>query len=214
MLDLTTIKAITLDLDDTLWPVLPVIERAEKALDDWLGRHAPMTAALFANPVARHEIREHVMRFRPELKCNLSAIRCEAIRVALYRAGENPLLAEPAFDVFFDARNRVTLFEDALLALEFLSSRFPLVAVSNGNADIKRIGIDAHFCASILVWASLIPAFFMRLPALPKCGQTRCCTLGMTPCSMCWARSIAACKPCGSIALITCGCIPRCRMRP
>lgn len=101
MLDLTTIKAISLDLDDTLWLVLPAIERAEKALDGWLGRHAPMTAALFANPAARHEIREQVTHLRPDLNYNLSAIRREAIRVALYRAGENPLLAEAAFDAFF-----------------------------------------------------------------------------------------------------------------
>lgn len=149
MLDLTTIKAISLDLDDTLWPVLPAIERAEKVLDDWLGRYAPMTAALFASPVARREIREHVTRSRPELKYNLSAVRREAIRVALYRAGENPLLAEPAFDIFYNERNRVSLFEDAVLALEFLSSRFPLVALSNGNADLQRIGIAGYFRASI-----------------------------------------------------------------
>ncbi len=149
MLDLTLIKAITLDLDDTLWPIWPAIERAEKALDDWLSHHAPMTAALFANPAARHDIREHVTRSRPELKYNLSAIRTEAIRVALYRSREDPLLAEQAFSVFFAARNQVTLFEDTLLALAFLSSRFPLVAVSNGNADIQRIGIDSYFRASI-----------------------------------------------------------------
>ena len=149
MLDLPAIHAITIDLDDTLWPVWPAIERAEKALDNWLSQHAPMTAALFANPSARHEIREHVVRSRPEFKFNLSAIRREAIRVALYRSREDPLLAEQAFDVFFDERNRVNLFEDALLALEFLSSRFPVVAVSNGNADIKRIGIDSYFRASI-----------------------------------------------------------------
>ncbi|MFC5523893.1 HAD family hydrolase [Polaromonas jejuensis] len=149
MLDLTTIKAITLDLDDTLWPIWPAIERAERALENWLSRHAPMAAALFANPAARHEIREHVVLTRPELKYNLSAIRREAIRLALYRSQEDPLLAEPAFDVFFDERNRVTLFEDAFLALEFLSSRFPLVAVSNGNADIHRIGIGRYFRASI-----------------------------------------------------------------
>lgn len=149
MLDLPQIKAITLDLDDTLWPIWPAIERAEKALDEWLSHHAPMTAALFANPAARHEIREHVTRSRPELKYNLSAIRTEAIRLALYRSREDPLLAEPAFDVFFEARNQVTLFEDALLALQFLSGRFPLVAISNGNADIKRIGIDTYFRASI-----------------------------------------------------------------
>ena len=58
MLDLAKIKAITLDLDDTLWPIWPTIERAEKALHDWLAEHAPMAAALFANPAALREIRD------------------------------------------------------------------------------------------------------------------------------------------------------------
>lgn len=149
MFDPTLVKAITLDLDDTLWPVWPTIERAEKALEIWLSQQAPMTAALFANPKARHDIREQVSRARPELKYNLSAIRLEAIRLALYRSGEDPLLAEPAFEVFFEERNRVTLFEDAIPGLEFLASRFPLVAVSNGNADIQRIGLGRFFHASI-----------------------------------------------------------------
>ena len=149
MLDMTIIKAISLDLDDTLWPVWPVIERAEAALNTWLGRNAPMTAALFANPGARHDIREHIVRSRPELKHNLSAIRREAIRVALYRSQENPLLADEAFEVFFAARHEVTLFDDAVLALEFLSARYPVVALSNGNADIARIGLGPYFQAAI-----------------------------------------------------------------
>ncbi|RYX96026.1 MAG: HAD family hydrolase [Comamonadaceae bacterium] len=149
MLDLKMIKAITLDLDDTLWPVWPTIERAELALEKWLHDRAPMTSALFANPVARADIREQVVRTRPDLKHNLSAVRREAIRLALVRSGENPALAEEAFDVFFAERNNVTLFDDAVLALEFLSARFPIVALSNGNADIRRIGIDRYFKASI-----------------------------------------------------------------
>ncbi|MDP2033228.1 MAG: HAD family hydrolase [Polaromonas sp.] len=149
MLDLTIIKAITLDLDDTLWPVWPAIERAEAALDAWLGRYAPMTAAMFANPTARHDIREQILRTRPELKHNLSAIRREAIRLALYRSKENPLLADDAFEVFFAARHEVTLFDDALLALEFLSSRYPVVALSNGNADVARVGLGKYFRAAI-----------------------------------------------------------------
>jgi FMN phosphatase YigB (HAD superfamily) len=149
MLDLKIIKAVSLDLDDTLWPVWPAIERAELALENWLSRHAPMTAAIFSNPLVRQDIREHVIRTRPELRHSLSSIRREAIRLALYRANENPLLAEPAYDVFFAERNNVTLFDDALLALEFLSARFPVIALSNGNADIRRIGIDHYFRASI-----------------------------------------------------------------
>jgi FMN hydrolase / 5-amino-6-(5-phospho-D-ribitylamino)uracil phosphatase len=149
MLNLKIIKAITLDLDDTLWPVWPAIERAEKALETWLSQRAPMAAALFANAAVRDEIRTHVVRTRPELKHNLSAVRREAIRVALYRSKEDALLADEGFEVFFAERNRVTLFDDAILALEFLSARFPVVALSNGNADIKTIGIAPYFKASI-----------------------------------------------------------------
>jgi FMN hydrolase / 5-amino-6-(5-phospho-D-ribitylamino)uracil phosphatase len=149
MLDLTLIKAITFDLDDTLWPVWPVIERAEQALGNWLGEHAPMTAALFADPVARHEVREQVTRSRPDLQYQLSTIRRESIRLALQRCGEDAQLAEAAFDVFFAERNRVTLYADVLPALEFLACRLPLVALSNGNADLQRIGLGHYFKASI-----------------------------------------------------------------
>lgn len=149
MVDLSKIKAISFDLDDTLWPVWPTIERAEKSLHDWLGAHAPMAAAMFASAGALRDIRNEIGSSRPDLKNDLSALRRESIRLALYRAGENPLLAEPAFDVFFDARQRVTLYDDALAALESLSARFPLVSVSNGNADVQRVGLARFFRASI-----------------------------------------------------------------
>ncbi|MDB5954698.1 HAD-IA family hydrolase [Ramlibacter sp.] len=149
MLDLAKVKAVSLDLDDTLWPIWPTIERAEKALHDWLMEHAPMTAALFSSPGALREIRAEMQESRPHLKHDMSALRREAIRVALYRAGEDPLLAEPAFEVFFAARQQVTLFEDALPALELLAARYPLVALSNGNADVQRVGIGRFFRASV-----------------------------------------------------------------
>jgi FMN hydrolase / 5-amino-6-(5-phospho-D-ribitylamino)uracil phosphatase len=149
MLDTRKIKAVSIDLDDTLWPIWPTIERAEKALHDWLVEHAPMTAALFSSPGALREIRGEVNTARPDLKHDMSALRRESIRLALYRAGEDPLLAETAFDVFFAERQRVLLFEDALPALEFLAGRYPLVALSNGNADLQRIGLGRFFRASV-----------------------------------------------------------------
>lgn len=149
MLETSRVKAITLDLDDTLWPIWPTIERAERVLHAWLAEHAPMTAALFANPAALREIRNHVADQRPEFKHDLSAVRRESIRLALYRAGEDPLLAEPAFDTFFAARQQVDLFDDARPALEFLARRFPLVSLSNGNADLERVGIGRYFRAAV-----------------------------------------------------------------
>lgn len=149
MLDLARIRAITLDLDDTLWPIWPTIERAEKVLHDWLTQHAPMAAALFSSPSALREIREYMATSRPDLKHDMSAVRRESIRLALYRAGEDPLLAETAFEAFFAERQRVDLFEDALPVLDFLAARYPLVGLSNGNADVHRIGIGRFFRASI-----------------------------------------------------------------
>jgi FMN hydrolase / 5-amino-6-(5-phospho-D-ribitylamino)uracil phosphatase len=149
MLDLARIRAITLDLDDTLWPIWPTIERAEKVLHNWLVQHAPMTAALFSSPSALREIREYMAVSRPDLKHDMSALRRESIRLALYRAGEDPLLAETAFEAFFAERQRVDLFDDALPALEFLAARYPLVGLSNGNADLQRIGLGRFFRASI-----------------------------------------------------------------
>jgi putative hydrolase of the HAD superfamily len=149
MLDVTRIKAISLDLDDTLWPIWPTIERAEKVLHDWLVDNAPMAAALFSSPSALREIRDYMASNRPELKHDLSAIRRESIRLALYRAGENPLMADKAFEVFFAERQRVELFDDVRPALEMLSRRLPLVSVSNGNADLERVGIASYFRAAI-----------------------------------------------------------------
>lgn len=149
MLDIARIKAISLDLDDTLWPIWPTIERAEKVLHDWLVHNAPMAAALFSSPSALREIRDYMASNRPDLKHDLSSVRRESIRLALYRAGENPLLADTAFDVFFAERQRVDLFDDARPALEYLAGKFPLVSISNGNADLARVGIAEYFRAAI-----------------------------------------------------------------
>ena len=148
-LDTTRIKAITLDLDDTLWPIWPTIERAELALAAWLAQRAPGAAALFADKEARLAVRAHVLQSRPELGHDLSAIRRESIRIALHRSQEDTRLAEPAFEVFFAERMRVDLYEDVLPALAALSARFPLIAVSNGNAHVARVGLGQFFAHSL-----------------------------------------------------------------
>ncbi|WP_395352808.1 HAD family hydrolase [Variovorax sp. UC122_21] len=138
-------SAITLDLDDTLWPIWPTIERAEAVLHAWLLREAPKTAALLVTPGVLRELREATAKERSDLAHDLSALRRESIRTALRRAGEDPALADPAFDAFFAERQRVTLYDDALPALKWLSERYPLVAVSNGNADIHKTGVGRWF---------------------------------------------------------------------
>ncbi|MBF6631438.1 MAG: HAD family hydrolase [Comamonas sp.] len=145
MLDPSQIRAITLDLDDTLWPIWPTIVRAEAALLLWLKEHAPLSAKMFPTTEALRQVRLLVEREHPDLRHNLMALRTESIRYALRQAGEAENLAIPAFEIFFAERQRVQLFEDALPALEFLAARWPVVAITNGNADLQRVGIGRFF---------------------------------------------------------------------
>ena len=148
-LDVGRIRAITMDLDDTLWPIWPTIARAEAVLQAWLDERAPATAALGRDKNTLREVRNQMATLRPDLAHDMSALRRESIRMLLNRAGDDPALAESAFDVFFAERHRVELFEDALPALQGLASRFPVVALSNGNANVHRVGLGEHFHAAL-----------------------------------------------------------------
>ena len=148
MINLEKIRGISFDLDDTLWPVAPTIERAEASLQVWLRANAPQTALAMATQQGRLELREQIQRTRPDILHDMSALRLELIRLALQRVGEDEALAAPAFEVFYAARQDVQLFDDAEPALAFLASRYPLVALSNGNADVHRVGLGRYFSAS------------------------------------------------------------------
>ena len=145
----SNIQAITLDLDDTLWPVWPTIRKAEAALHAYLIAHAPNTAALLETPETMRTKRNNVVADFPHMAHDFSFLRQEAIRRALLNGGDDPALAQTAFEVFFEARHKVELFEDALPALEYLAARFPIIAISNGNADIQRVGLARYFKGAI-----------------------------------------------------------------
>ncbi len=149
MLNISKIKAITLDLDDTLWPVWPSIAGAERALNDWLAPRAPGAAALIGDANSRLALREAVQAQRPDKLHDMSFLRLEMLRQALLLHGEDVALMKPAFEIFLTQRMRVELYDDALPALTFLAQRFAVVAVSNGNADVHRVGIGAHFHSSV-----------------------------------------------------------------
>ena len=63
MLDLSKIQAITLDLDDTLWPVWPTIQHAEQTLHDWLLVHAPQTATYSQSADVKREVRSFALPY-------------------------------------------------------------------------------------------------------------------------------------------------------
>jgi putative hydrolase of the HAD superfamily len=143
-----TIRAITLDLDDTLWPVWPAIRGAEQALHTWLSEHAP--------PVAHHCPPERMREFRPQaaeqaqargLAHDLAWIRQHQIGMA-FAAADHPTdqtVIARAYEVFETARQAVEPFPEVAAVLTTLASRCPLVALTNGSADIERMALGRHF---------------------------------------------------------------------
>ena len=142
------IRAITLDLDDTLWPIEPVMLRAEQRLDAWLREHCPPVADEYPIPAMR-ALRDQVAAANPDLAHDFTSQRLLCLRSALTPHGYGEAHVEQAFAEFYGARNEVECYSDALPALERLAARFPLVSLSNGNADLERIGIARFFRFSI-----------------------------------------------------------------
>ena len=142
------IRAITLDLDDTVWPFAPIGARIERVLDDWLRIHSPRTAERFPIPAMR-ALREQVFDAHPHLLHDMSALRRLTLARAFVESDADPSLVEDltdtAYAVFYAERNRVECYPDALEALARISAKLPVAALSNGNADLVAIGLDHHF---------------------------------------------------------------------
>lgn len=138
------IRAITLDLDDTLWPIGPVIERAERELWTWLGKHYPRLCEHFS-PARSVDLRRDIARRYPHKAHDFRYLRGKTLENMAEEAGYDTAMAEEAFDVFDRWRNRVDLYPDVEPALRNLRSRYAVVAVTNGNACIDTIGIGRYF---------------------------------------------------------------------
>jgi len=142
------IRALSLDLDDTLWPVLPALELADQAVDAYLRAHWPEVARAWPIPAMR-ELRARVSLDRPDLAHDFTAQRRIAQRRAFESCGVTDAPLDAVWEVYFAARNAVEPWPDSLPALARLAARWPLASLTNGNADPTRTGIAVHFAAHV-----------------------------------------------------------------
>lgn len=168
------IRAITFDLDDTLWPIAPAMLLAEQHLHDWLRAHCPRSAAAF--PIeAMRALRDRVAADHPHLAHDFSAQRRLSLRAALLPHGYEEAHVEQAFGAFYAGRNRVECYADSLPALERLAARFPLAAITNGNADLDAIGLSRYFRFSLRA------SDFGEAKPAPAIFHAACAQLGLAP---------------------------------
>ena len=138
------IRVITLDLDDTLWDVMPVIRRAEAALESWLSEHYPRIPERWPRE-KRQALRREVVAANAGRTHDLTFLRKRVIACMAEDSGYPADISEAAFHVFDEYRNRLELFPDALPALKRLGERYRLIAVTNGNARLDKVGIADCF---------------------------------------------------------------------
>ena len=135
---------LSFDLDDTLWPVEPVILAAEAAMLAWLKEHHPQMM-LGHDRESLRAMRARIAAQFPERSHDMTFLRHRALAEMFAAAGQPAARADEAFEVFYAARNRVKLYDEVESSLERLSARYRLYAISNGNADLKRCGIAQWF---------------------------------------------------------------------
>ena len=102
-----TIKSISFDLDDTLWPLMPTIIEAEKNSRDWIQKNYPGALNCLSREISM-EIRDNLIREDPSIVNRLSEMRKKIFLEAGIRSGysneESKIMADEAFRIFFEWR--------------------------------------------------------------------------------------------------------------
>jgi len=144
---LQEVQAITFDLDDTLYDNRPVIERLEIELNNWMAVHHPIFTS---RPLSWWKaFKKEIAHREPALTHNVSLWRHQQLQQGLQRLGYSTQQAIQAAD---DAMEQVTFWrsnfvvpESSHKLLTELCQAFPLIAITNGNVDVDRVGLSHYF---------------------------------------------------------------------
>jgi len=146
------IKALSFDLDDTLWECAPAMKKAETAFLEYLKQHYPKQMQCYTFEQYTQE-KIAFMRANTPLKGDVTRMRIAFVKDLLQGVDDLEHQALECFKFFYQKRSEVILYPDTLKTLETLTELYPLAALTNGNADLKQIGIAHLFkkviCASL-----------------------------------------------------------------
>jgi len=135
------IDIIAFDLDDTLWPCMPTINYAEETLYQWLEQNFPQITDRYSSE-DMISMRKQFMSEDELFAIDLSLMRCELLKKLAQEVGyDSQAVSEGGFEVFYEARQQVSFYDDVLPCLHRLKLRFRLGAISNGNANVEKVGL-------------------------------------------------------------------------
>jgi len=138
------IRTITIDLDDTLWAIHPVIERAERKLYEWLSDEYPRVTEMFSQDEITM-LRENIVAEYWSKSHDFTFLRRAVLGRLGAAAGYGIEIVDRAMAYFDPLRNDVEVFPEVRPALTTLGKHYCLIAVTNGNASLDQIGIRDLF---------------------------------------------------------------------
>lgn len=144
---LTTIRALTFDLDDTLYDNRQVIEKTLTETHAALQQSHPELAAYSYQ--AYEDLSAAVRTQYPQLYHDPTAWRLHVLQQILRSVGLSPAQAEQRANtimtVFHHWRNQIIVTDETHAILAALAEKLPLAVITNGNAEPARFNLHRYF---------------------------------------------------------------------
>ncbi|WP_024551641.1 5-amino-6-(5-phospho-D-ribitylamino)uracil phosphatase YigB [Franconibacter helveticus 513] len=141
------IAALTFDLDDTLYDNRPVIRRTEQETLAFMQRYHPSLSGFTVADFQR--VRAVLREKEPDIYHDVTEWRRRAVEQVMLEAGLTPHeAAEGAREAMLNFaawRSRIDVSQETHDALKKLAQKWPLVAITNGNAEPHLFGLGDYF---------------------------------------------------------------------
>lgn len=190
-------QVIAFDFDGTLWDSLPVLEQIDTVVHESLQQHAPLLSQSFS--VSELAMRRTVFaKQNPQLHHDLTKLRKTWLEQELNSLGLKESIAAVVMEDFLAARSDLDPYPDVWPALRVLRKHFRLVGLTNGNADLERVGLAGFFwrysSSAELGVSKPSPDFFHRACALWGVSQQDIVHVGDEPERDVHAARLAGCN--------------------
>ncbi|HEY4467549.1 MAG TPA: 5-amino-6-(5-phospho-D-ribitylamino)uracil phosphatase YigB [Klebsiella sp.] len=141
------ISALTFDLDDTLYDNRPVIDRTLHESLSFVRSYHPSLSKFDAS--ALNQLRQTLLAAEPDIYHDVTEWRRRALELGMINAGLTAALAKTGADEamanFAHWRSLIDVPQETHDTLAQLAEKWPLVAITNGNAQPELFGLNDYF---------------------------------------------------------------------
>lgn len=141
------ISALTFDLDDTLYDNHPVILRTEQESLAFVQNYHPALKTM--QNADFQKLRQALRETEPDIYHDVTEWRRRAVEQAMLNVGlsarDAAIGAEASMENFAKWRSRIDVPQETHDTLKALAEKWPLVAITNGNAQPELFGLGDYF---------------------------------------------------------------------